>query len=418
MDKKKALLLSMLVIFIGVAVAGGTFAWFNSQVVVSDGNYSGVTDCFLIDYNINNDDNTQDITGTLFPSSGPLRPGTLGGKVSMKINNNCTISGEGTLKMQINSGTGAVFGTTVAAHCENPTTLETLNDYKTSSDCTSHSGSWVTNGTALKYAIYEDDTTGDPVSVGYVTSSMIGANTPVHTGFSVTKTERVFYIYLWLDGYNSDNTYNNVPFSGNINAYAKQTAGNLPSEYQQVEYIQSSGAQYIITDVIPSSNFKVEADVYTPSGAGSQPTFAGVGDTKSIQYYFDSTGKPGVWTNAGAVKNSTALYNQKVHYIATTTSSGTTLNINGTNYTSSYVYPGGSSRYLMLFAYNGTGGPNYYYTGRIYSLSLYSNNNLIRSYVPCYDKESQAIGLYEIVNGTFLTNKGSGNFTKGSNVNY
>ena len=78
-----------------------------------------------------------------------------------------------------------------------------------------------------------------------------------------------------------------------------------------------------------------------------------------------------------------------------------------------------SSRYLMIFAYNGTSGPNYYFKGRIYNLRLYDNNVLIRNFVPCYkiNGNQNIPGMYDTVTATFYE-KGtnSGDFTYGPAV--
>ena len=227
-----------------------------------------------------------------------------------------------------------------------------------------------------------------------------------------------YKVYLWLDGSGNVSSAQGKSFVGELRAEII----SLSDQYQQVEYIESTGTQYILTDVIPSANFKLEASVYAVSGSGSQPSFAGVADTKSIQYYYDSSGKPKVWTNAGSVGSSTAYYGQTINYIAETNSSGMTLNVNGTKFTSSYVYPGATTRYLMLFAYNASSGPAYYFSGRIYNLKLYDNNVLIRSFVPCYDKYNLLstgkydAGLCDIVNNKFYGNNGTGYFNYGNNV--
>ena len=86
--KKKNILIVIAILLIGVGITGGTYAYLTQTATTVNNTYNVTTHCFTIDYV----GGTQEVTGTLFPSSGPLRPGTLGGKVSMKINNNCTIN--------------------------------------------------------------------------------------------------------------------------------------------------------------------------------------------------------------------------------------------------------------------------------------------------------------------------------------
>lgn len=216
--KKKNIILSVVVLLVGFLLAGGTYAYLTRTVNVTNGNINAVTTCFDIDYT----DNTDQITGTLFPSTGPNKG--LGGSVTIKVNNACDLDGAGTLYIHVNSGTSTKFGTIVDAHCENARTLETLPQYTTQSACTQNGGSWVPSGTPLKFALYDNNSfTGNPLAVGNFYNQLIGNEALFYSNFVVTKTAKTYYIYVWLDGYLTDNTYTNLPFSSNIRAEAIQT---------------------------------------------------------------------------------------------------------------------------------------------------------------------------------------------------
>ena len=221
-DKNRGIFLVLVIFLVGLLVIGGTYAFFIYDVDVKNGNYISKTECFLINYSILNDDGTQKITGTLFPTIDSS--GGLNGKVSLNVDNSCNISGTGSLYMHINNGTSTTLVQTVGAHCENATTLETLNQYKgSSSNCTSNNGKWVTNGTALKYAVYDsNNTSGAPLNTGYITSGDIGKDILIYTGFDVNHTVNDYYIYIWMDGYLMDEGYTNLPFGGYIHASVLQ----------------------------------------------------------------------------------------------------------------------------------------------------------------------------------------------------
>ena len=53
---------------------------------------------------------------------------------------------------------------------------------------------------------------------------------------------------------------------------------------------------------------------------------------------------------------------------------------------------------------------------RIYYLRIEVAGELVRNYVPCYRKSDTAIGLYDLVKGTFSVSAGTDNFTKGSDT--
>ena len=53
----------------------------------------------------------------------------------------------------------------------------------------------------------------------------------------------------------------------------------------------------------------------------------------------------------------------------------------------------------------------------IYNFSVIRNNEIIFDLVPCYRKADDVRGMYDLVNGVFYENKGTGNFEKGNNLN-
>lgn len=277
-NKRKKILLIVGVILTCVLVVGGTYAYLTFSVSVTNGRISGSVECFEIDYSIidfdvdcslmaditgdgeiNDDDlnylmdyvngnssecNNCDIsgdgevngidllrmkrclsnkiTGTLFPSAGPS--GGLSGRIKINVNSSCNVKGTGTLYLNVDSGTSTTLVQTVAAHCENKTTLETVNDYATSAECTADSSRmWVSTGTGLKYAVYSNaDATGTPLNVGYITNSDIGRDISIYSDFDVVKTASSYYIFIWMDGYITDNTYTELPFGGYIHASVLQ----------------------------------------------------------------------------------------------------------------------------------------------------------------------------------------------------
>lgn len=221
-NKRKKILLVVGIILACVLVVGGTYAYLTFSVSVTNGTISGNVECFEIDYSILNDDDSSQITGTLFPSAGPS--GGLSGKVSININASCNVTATGTLYLNVDSGTSTALVQTVADHCEDKITLETLNDYTTSAECTADSSRmWVSTGTGLKYAVYSSvNATGTPLNVGYITSGDIGRDIPIYSDFTVDKTASSYYIFIWMDGYITDSTYTELPFGGYIHASVLQ----------------------------------------------------------------------------------------------------------------------------------------------------------------------------------------------------
>lgn len=217
---KKVDVFIIVLFLVCLLVVGGTYAYIILPVTVTNGNYNAATTCFSIDYSATNDNGTLPITGVLFPSSGPS--GGLFGKVAMKVNSSCKVNGKGTVTLNVTTGSDKLFQT-VGGHCENSKTLKTMVNYTTSSNCAAQTnGLWVTDGNALKYAIYNTNSISSstvPLKVGYVnkTGSIV-----LYNNFDITSTQVNYYIYIWLDGNISDNSYANLSFNGYISASANQ----------------------------------------------------------------------------------------------------------------------------------------------------------------------------------------------------
>ena len=73
---------------------------------------------------------------------------------------------------------------------------------------------------------------------------------------------------------------------------------------------------------------------------------------------------------------------------------------------------------LFLLAQNYNGKARFGGLRRVYYFRYYDKDNtLICDLMPCYRKSDGVIGMYDKARNRFLTNVGSGSFTKGSDVN-
>ncbi len=97
---------------------------------------------------------------------------------------------------------------------------------------------------------------------------------------------------------------------------------NIPSEYTEVEYIESTGTQYIDTGIIPSSNWKYEIIFQDNVAQGSNyvmgsrqttssPIFAGIGggqSTQSISIHNNSCATPSNYRTVNYIYKINAEY--------------------------------------------------------------------------------------------------------------
>lgn len=276
LNNKNKKILIFGIILGAILIAGGTYAFLTMALEVQNGNVNGKLECFQIDYNacnlwdvnqdgvidtndgtalndyangtvnenyiyrdlngdgeidisdanmflrcVNNKLNQGDLTGTLFPSTEIT--GGLFGSLAMGVNSACSITGSGTIYLHVGTESSVTLLRRTDGHCENPTTLETLPSYTSSSDCLTDGNKWVSDGSALKYAVYDNAAgTGVPLSAGYITGGDIGEDIPLYTGFDVSSTSTRYYMFIWLDGNLTNEDYEDLPFSGYIHASVVQ----------------------------------------------------------------------------------------------------------------------------------------------------------------------------------------------------
>ena len=188
----------------------------------------------------------------------------------------------------------------------------------------------------------------------------------------------------------------------------------LPSEYQEVEYLESTGTQYIDTGVNPTNDYGIKVVVSNLDEESQDFNYLGARTSSvrfAISYY---QGKHGYGWGSFYTTNETFNVNEKTTVALNYNNSGK-FNVNGNDIATlpSTTISGLST--ILIFAQNTQNGPqphNY----RIYNVSITNGENIVRNFVPCYRKSDNEIGLYDLVNSQFYTNAGTGTFAKGADI--
>lgn len=180
---------------------------------------------------------------------------------------------------------------------------------------------------------------------------------------------------------------------------------SLPKGYTQVEYIQSTGTQYINTGIsVPHASCKVILE-FAPMEVTADNPFAG--------YMYPSWN----WnTNLAFVSSSkiliSAVYGptvqRDVFYKFEYTSTYYRMNDGNAVITSAGNYTDGYNNTLSYAS--GKYGKN-----KIKSYRLYNGDTLVRDFIPCINP-SGTVGMWDEVNGVFYGNSGSGSFIAGAVV--
>ena len=184
----------------------------------------------------------------------------------------------------------------------------------------------------------------------------------------------------------------------------------LPQGFTRVEWIQSTGKQYVNTKFNPKGSTRVVADIDIAGGA-IHPTPFGA-HTNAIYYSVISLNASSTTRNFYAGKAydiSTSILER--HLID---KDGGTLSVDGVQVHSiansefTVPYP------LFLFTFGSfETGNEFQAYAKLYSCQVYDNGTLARDYTPCIDENGDA-NLWDDVNGTLAEKVGT--FLYGSPV--
>jgi hypothetical protein len=227
----------------------------------------------------------------------------------------------------------------------------------------------------------------------------------------------------------------NIP-EGKVKKITRKTDGALlweavtsriPGEYQEVEYVQAAenvGA-YINLGFAFDTAATVKIGIYLSSNFNAAYPFGAAENSGKYRFMITSPYDGGAYIY-GYGSTGSAYQAARV--------TGTKNAINEIEYAiksgkvSVYAKPSGSSvsptsisytmsSNLYLFAQNYNGSARWGGQRRISYFQYYDKTDtLICDLVPCYRKSDGVIGMYDVVRKLFLTNVGSGSFTKGGNV--
>lgn len=197
----------------------------------------------------------------------------------------------------------------------------------------------------------------------------------------------------------------------------------LPDTYQEVEYLQSSGTQYINTGILSSKDNRY------------------VGKFNVVEEGTGTTGLFGARYSATSSANILAIYKgrgvgNRCYYpyygsVAREPHEQYTFNTDFTvdfNKNKCYIdsnlieeFPTASTEFnnqRNIYLLNANNNNSLFYvnsgTVRCYYFNIYNNDTLVRCFVPCYRIADNVAGMYDTVNGAFYTNQGTGTFTVGN----
>ncbi|MBO7732892.1 MAG: hypothetical protein J6S67_10075 [Methanobrevibacter sp.] len=189
--------------------------------------------------------------------------------------------------------------------------------------------------------------------------------------------------------------------------------------FKELEYIESTGTQYIDSGIIPNQSEGIVlkaaySDLTTNYGRLFGTQAEGVGKTLTIRQLNSNSGP--IYIEFGAMSGNARIvtYDTNIHTYSFNYPAGYVLFDNTELATSLNTYPDYTTTCWICGTNNVT---SQYGKIKIYSLKVYrlSDNKLLKDFVPVLDFEKKAC-LYENIEGKYYRNLGTGDFVAGPTV--
>ena len=228
---------------------------------------------------------------------------------------------------------------------------------------------------------------------------------------------RVGYVYMNMIYPLNANQYINNEW---INKFAKSYQngewvdwGRLPREYQEVEYIQTTGTQWIDTGIIPDENtYQVSTKVISTSADNNM---AVLGTSTNLYYHLTAFNNKW-WAGQNGSDGGYGSYTPTVgaEYEIEFNNATNAIVINGAVLCSGKTY--NSTASIKMAARGGDspvyGNFKYYY----FKVLNNQNGQVLMDLIPCYRRSDSVAGMYDLVSETFFTNAGTGTFIVGGDI--
>jgi hypothetical protein len=185
-----------------------------------------------------------------------------------------------------------------------------------------------------------------------------------------------------------------------------RTDGDV-SEYTYLEYIQSTGSQYIDSGINCTSDLKVEMDMAYDVTTGQQMQHGAYAYNTRYHFGYDWTRKFRIYLDGDSTGNPVVGPTaDRMVWVA----SHTYIAIGDTNQVASYStnYPDKYTFYIC--ARNMEGVANNCCQCKVYSCRMWAGDTLVRDYIPAKRNADGMIGLYDRVENVFYTDMNGGNF--------
>lgn len=224
-------------------------------------------------------------------------------------------------------------------------------------------------------------------------------------GYMFDKVTHTCYLNAGTGTFN----YGKKLYSSKVRLYKDSEANKLPIGFKRVEYLESTGTQFILTGFTPTLNTDFEIELSSTSTGQNRwaigcPTWVGV-------HYKGATNEVGVTNSSTAAFQQYTPYNHDNSRL-TMKLSGDTVYANGVSL-GTITRRAGTLDFALFGYRDANAGATLFFIGSIYKTKIWDNNTIVHNFIPALDTTNTPC-MYDTVTQTAFYNQGTGQFTYGA----
>ena len=241
-----------------------------------------------------------------------------------------------------------------------------------------------------------------------VSSQVVISGNPAVEPISPEKDEYIFKNWA-LNGVEYDFS---TPVTSDITLVA---VWESTKPYIELEYLKSTGTQYIDTGVVLNSNIKIEDWITADTSYGGLNGSDGTGTNFRFKYGFNNSFYIGYAANNYLIESSTKPIDSNTFYKFTIAKGVQKIEPEVFTYSNTSILSSYPTKSILLFALReNSGNINYCSSLKRKECKIYNGTTLIRDFIPVIRKSDNVAMMYDLVNSEFYPNVGTGSFTAGA----
>ena len=196
---------------------------------------------------------------------------------------------------------------------------------------------------------------------------------------------------------------------------ARSNNSEIPAKYQRLEYVESTGTQYIDTGISSGTNAEYEIKFNPLTLFKKYETYFGGDKTPPVPKIIYENGIEMQTVIGDHSVQLKGVFPMNTAGVIKYTSDATA-DCNGTTFSSTRWVAGAGWGNLSVYVARSNEETKLYATMRLYYLKMWTNGELVRDLFPVKNKTTSIVGLWDTVSRTFFTDGNGGNFLGGDQV--